>query len=44
MIEHTDDLQYIFTSKNTPKHVDGSTEGRIVTKYTKLLSTFAESG
>lgn len=45
IVEHLDDLQYIFTSTNIPQTTDEfSAEGQIVTKYTHLLSSFAKYG
>ncbi|XP_031624325.1 esterase E4-like [Contarinia nasturtii] len=45
MIEHCDDLQYLFTAANIPRIKDeSSAEGQIVTKYTKLLHSFAKNG
>lgn len=45
IVEHTDDLQYLFTSKYTPKFTDDSSlEARTVEKYTNLLASFARNG
>lgn len=45
IVEHLDDLQYLFTSSYIPRITDEfSPEGRIVQKFTKLLSTFAKTG
>lgn len=45
IVEHCDDLQYLFTSKQFPIILDRtSAEGEIITKYTKLLYNFAKNG
>lgn len=45
IVEHCDDLQYLFTASNIPRIKDeSSAEGQIVTRYTKLLYTFAKNG
>ncbi|XP_055295977.1 juvenile hormone esterase-like [Sitodiplosis mosellana] len=45
IVEHCDDLQYLFTAANIPRIKDeSSAEGQIVTKYTKLLYSFAKNG
>lgn len=45
IVEHLDDLQYLFTSANVPKITDPvSVEGQIVHKFTKLLYSFAKNG
>lgn len=45
IVEHCDDLQYIFTSQGVPKINDPtSTEGQVVEKYTALLYNFAKNG
>lgn len=44
IVDHTDDLQYLFTSKSVPQFNIGSSEARTVEKYTKLLVSFAKNG
>lgn len=45
VVEHCDDLQYLFTASHIPRITDEtSTEGQIVVKYTKLLYSFAKNG
>lgn len=45
IVEHCDDLQYLFTSSSVPRITDEfSDEGQIVSKYTKLLYSFAKNG
>lgn len=45
IVEHTDDLQYLFTSSYIPQITDeSSAEGQMVVKYTKLLYSFAKNG
>lgn len=45
IVEHMDDLQYIFTSASIPRIKDeNSAEGQVVNKYTKLLYSFAKNG
>lgn len=45
IVEHCDDLQYLFTSKGIPKIIDhASAEGQTVEKYTNLLYNFAKNG
>lgn len=45
IIEHCDDLQYLFTSAHIPRITDEfSPEGQTVIKYTKLLHSFAKNG
>lgn len=45
IVEHGDDLQYLFTSTSIPRIKDeSSAEGQIVSKYTRLLYSFAKNG
>ncbi|KAJ6639749.1 hypothetical protein Bhyg_12496 [Pseudolycoriella hygida] len=45
IVEHCDDLQYLFTSSNIPQITNEfSVEGQIVAKFTKLLYSFAKNG
>lgn len=45
IVEHLDDLQYLFTSENIPRILDAaSVDGQIVEKFTKLLYSFAKYG
>lgn len=45
IVEHCDDLQYLFTSKHIPKIIDyTSAEAQVVDKYTALLYSFAKNG
>lgn len=45
IVEHCDDLQYLFTASYVPRITDErSLEGQTVIKYTKLLGSFAKNG
>lgn len=45
IVEHCDDLQYLFTAAHIPRIKDEtSAEGQVVTKFTKLLYSFAKNG
>lgn len=45
IVEHCDDLQYLFTASSIPRITDeSSSEGQTIIKYTKLLSSFAKNG